>query len=97
MGLSVSLTLMMLSAAFLFLFANAKQWQLWSSNHYWELLAWRILLYIALMVAWTKLKTCLPEPIRLNNRGRLARIEILIVMLFGLIELSKILLQQGGV
>lgn len=94
-GLGVSLTLMMLSAVVLVSFTNAKQWQLWSSNHYWELLAWRLLLYIALMFAWTKLKTRLPEAVRLKNRGRLARIEILIVMLLVLIELSKVLLQRG--
>ncbi|RMT95145.1 hypothetical protein ALP39_200166 [Pseudomonas marginalis pv. marginalis] len=94
-GLGVSLTLMILSAVVLLSFANAKQWQLWSSNLYWELLVWRILLYIALMFAWTKLKERLPEPVRLKNRGRLARIEILIVMLFVLIELSKVLLQRG--
>ncbi|AMN76883.1 hypothetical protein [Pseudomonas azotoformans] len=96
MGFGVSLTLMMLCAAFLVSFASAKQWEVWSSNHYWELLAWRLLLYIALMVAWTKLKARLPEPVRLKNRGRLTRIEILIVLLFALIELSKVLLLHGG-
>ncbi len=94
---AMTLLVVLLNAVFLRLFDNLQQWQEWRSNHYWHLLAWRLVLYITLAVAWLKLKARLPESERQRLRMRVLRVEILVVLLVLLIELSKVLLQPGGV
>lgn len=85
-----------LNAALLRMFDNIQQWQEWRTDHYWLLLAWRLMLYTLLAVAWFKLKARLTESERLKSRNRLLKIEILAALLALLIELSKVLLQLGG-
>jgi hypothetical protein len=75
------------------MFDNVQQWR---TDHYWPLLAWRLMLYTLLAVAWFKLKARLTESERLKSRNRLLKIEILVALLVLLIELSKVLLQPGG-
>ena len=94
--LAVFALVILMSAALLRLFDSVQQWQQWRADYYWSLLAWRLLLYTALTVGWLKLKARLCELQRLNSRGRLLKIEILFVFLVLLIELSKVLFQNGG-
>ncbi|MDN5391550.1 hypothetical protein GHO42_20800 [Pseudomonas sp. FSL R10-0056] len=99
-GLGVFLAVFVLavsmSAALLRLFDSVQQWQQWRADYYWPLLAWRLLLYAVLTVGWLKLKARLCKLQRLYSRGRLLKIEILFVFLVLLIELSKVLFQNGG-
>lgn len=94
--LAVSVLAVLLNTALLRMFDNIQHWQEWRTDHYWLLLAWRLTLYIALAVAWVKLKARLPEPERLKSRNRLLKVEVLVVLLVLLIELSKVLLKPGG-
>lgn len=94
--LAISALAVLLNAALLDMLNDIQQWQQWRADNYWRLLAWRLTLYIALAVAWVKLKARLPEPERLKSRNRLLKIEILVVLLILLIELSKVLLKPGG-
>ena len=95
-ALAVFALVMSMSATLLRLFDSVQQWQQWQADYYWPLLAWRLLLYAALSVGWLKLKARLCKLQRLNSRGRLLKIEILFVFLVLLIELSKVLFQNGG-
>ena len=95
-ALAVFALVMSMSATLLRLFDSVQQWQQWRADYYWPLLAWRLLLYAALTVGWLKIKARLCEPQRLSSRGRLLKIEILFVFLVLLIELSKVLFQNGG-
>lgn len=95
-ALAVFALVMSMSATLLRLFDSVQQWQQWQADYYWPLLAWRLLFYAALTVGWLKIKARLCEPQRLSSRGRLLKIEILFVFLVLLIELSKVLFQNGG-
>ena len=95
-ALAVFALVMSMSATLLRLFDSVQQWQQWRADYYWPLLAWCLLLYAALTVGWLKIKARLCEPQRLSSRGRLLKIEILFVFLVLLIELSKVLFQNGG-
>ena len=99
-GLGVFLAVLILavsmSAALLRLIDSVQQWQQWRADYYWPLLAWRLLLYAALTVVWLKLKARLCKLQRLSSRGHLLKIEMLFVFLVLLIELSKVLFQNGG-
>ena len=95
-ALAVFALVMSMSATLLRLFDSVQQWQQWQADYYWPLLAWCLLLYAALTVGWLKFKARLCELQRLNSRGRLLKIEILFVFLVLLIELSKVLFQNGG-
>jgi len=88
---------LLLNAAFLQLFDNIQQWQEWRANHYWHLLAWRLTLYTVLTVTWFKLKARLPKSELQQSRKRLLKVEAMVVLLVLLIEVSKVLLQPGGV
>lgn len=94
--LAVATLAVVLNATLLRMFDNVQQWQEWRTDHYWPLLAWRLMLYTLLAVAWFKLKARLTESERLKSRNRLLKIEILVALLVLLIELSKVLLQPGG-
>jgi hypothetical protein len=91
--LAVATLAVVLNATLLRMFDNVQQWR---TDHYWPLLAWRLMLYTLLAVAWFKLKARLTESERLKSRNRLLKIEILVALLVLLIELSKVLLQPGG-
>ena len=95
-ALAVFALVMSMSATLLRLFDSVQQWQQWQADYYWPLLAWRLLLYAVLTVGWLKLKARLCKLQRLYSRGRLLKIEILFVFLVLLIELSKVLFQNGG-
>ncbi len=94
--LAIAALAILLNAALFHIFDNAQQWQEWRTEHYWLLLTWRLLLYTALTVAWLKLKARLPKPERLKSQKRLLKIELLVVVLILLVELSKFLLLRGG-
>ena len=95
-ALAVFALVMSMSATLLRLFDSVQQWQQWQADYYWPLLAWRLLLYAVLTVGWLKLKARLCKLQRVYSRGRLLKIEILFVFLVLLIELSKVLFQNGG-
>jgi hypothetical protein len=85
-----------LNAVLLRFFGGVQQWQEWRIDHYWHLLAWRLTLYTGLTVIWFKLKARLPEQAVKQNRKRLLRVQVLVVLLVLLIELSKLMFQPGG-
>ncbi len=87
----------LLSAVLMSVFDNAEQWQAWRTDHYWPLFAWRLMLYIALAVAWLKLKARLPQSERTRRRKGLLKIEVMVILLVLMVELSKVLFQAGGV
>ena len=55
------------------------------------------MLYIALTVAWFKFKVRLSNSERSKRRKGLLKIEIMVILLFLMVELSKVLYQAGGV
>ncbi|WP_044275356.1 hypothetical protein [Pseudomonas fluorescens] len=92
--LLVTTALVVLLSAFLMsVFDSAEQWQAWRVANYWPLFTWRLMLYIALTVAWLKLKARLPQ----SRRKGLLKIEVMVVLLFVMIELSKAFLPSGGI
>ncbi|MCF5566696.1 hypothetical protein GIV66_07495 [Pseudomonas sp. PA-3-11C] len=92
--LLVTTALVVLLSAFLMsVFDSAEQWQAWRVDNYWPLFTWRLMLYIALTVAWLKLKARLPQ----SRRKGLLKIEVMVVLLFVMIELSKAFLPSGGI
>ena len=91
-ALGVLLTTVLMSV-----FDSAEQWQAWRTDHYWPLFTWRLMLYIALIVAWLKLKARLPQSERTKRRKGLLKIEVMVILLVLMIELSKVLFQAGGV
>jgi uncharacterized membrane protein SpoIIM required for sporulation len=99
LAILVALTalVLLLNAVFLGLFNNIQQWQEWRADHYWHLLAWRLTLYTVLAVTWFKLKANLSKSELQQSYKRLLKVEIMVVLLALLIEVSKVLLQPGGV
>ena len=99
LAILVALTalVLLLNAVFLRFFNNIQQWQEWRADHYWHLLAWRLTLYTVLAVTWFKLKTHLSKSELQQSHKRLLKVEIMVVLLALLIEVSKMLLQPGGV
>ena len=91
-ALGVLLTTVLMSV-----FDSAEQWQAWRTDHYWPLFTWRLMLYIALIVAWLKLKARLPQSERTKRRKGLLKIEVMVILLVLMVELSKVLFQAGGV
>lgn len=85
--------MVLLNAVLMSMFDSAEQWQAWRVDNYWPLLTWRLMLYIALTVAWLKLKAHLPQ----SKRKGLLKIEVMVVLLFAMVEMSKVLYQAGGV
>lgn len=93
---AISILAVLLNAALLVMFDNAQQWQAWRTDHYWSLFTWRLTLYAALAVAWLNLKARLPQSERTKRRKGLLKIEVMVVLLFLMVELSKALFQTGG-
>lgn len=91
-ALGVLLTTVLMSV-----FDSAEQWQAWRTDHYWPLFTWRLMLYISLIVAWLKLKARLPQSERTKRRKDLLKIEVMVILLVLMVELSKVLFQAGGV
>ncbi len=91
--LATTALVVLLNAALMSMFDSAAQWQAWRVDNYWPLLTWRLMLYIALTVAWLKLKARLP----LSRRKGLLKIEVMVILLFVMIELSKAFLPSGGI
>lgn len=61
-------------------------WLKWREGNYLPLLLWRLTLYGSIVFAWQKLKARLPG----TKAGKSAqRIELLVLLLFVIIELSK--------
>ncbi|MBI6907057.1 hypothetical protein [Pseudomonas palleroniana] len=91
--LVTTVLVVLLSAVLMSVFDSAEQWQAWRVDNYWPLFTWRLMLYIALTVAWLKLKARLP----LSKRKGLLKIEVMVILLFVMIELSKAFLPSGGI
>jgi hypothetical protein len=86
----------LLTIACLRLFGGMEAWQQWRIDHYGSLLAWRLALYISLAVVWLKLKARLHAGAPHTSRKRLLRIEILVVLLGLLIEVSRLAFEPGA-
>ncbi|KYC16509.1 MULTISPECIES: hypothetical protein [unclassified Pseudomonas] len=64
-------------------------WLKWREGNYLPLLLWRLALYGSIVFAWVKLKARLPgNEEGLSSKG-VQRIELLILLLFVIIEISK--------
>lgn len=85
-----------LSAILMSVFDSAEQWQVWRTDHYWPLFTWRLMLYVALIIAWIKLKARWTHSKRTDAR-KLRRLEIMVILLFVMIELSKAFIPSGGI
>ncbi|QIH10362.1 MULTISPECIES: hypothetical protein [unclassified Pseudomonas] len=91
--LAATALVVLLNVVLMSMFDSAEQWQAWRVDNYWPLFTWRLMLYIALTVAWLKLKARLPQ----SRRKGLLKIEVMVVLLFAMVEMSKVLYQAGGV
>ncbi|QGF91713.1 hypothetical protein GH769_00180 [Pseudomonas sp. CFSAN084952] len=91
--LATTALVVLLNAVLMSMFDSAEQWQAWRVVNHWPLFTWRLMLYIALTVAWLKLKASLP----LSRRKGLLKIEVMVILLFVMIELSKAFLPSGGI
>jgi len=100
LGLSLliafSILAVLLNMALVSVFENADEWEEWRTEHYWPLLAWRLMIYSALTVTWLKLKARQPKSERLKSRKHFLQIELLVVVLILLVEISKFAFQTGG-
>ena len=64
-------------------------WLKWREGNYLQLMLWRLTLYGGIVFAWLKLKARLPEQATASPFKRVQRIELLVLMLFVVIEISK--------
>lgn len=94
---AVSALAVLLNQALLGMFEDAHAWEEWRTEHYWALLTWRIMIYTVMTVAWLKLKAHQPKSERLKNRKRFSKIELLVVVLILLVEVSKFVFKTGNV
>lgn len=94
--LLITLAALLLYALLLRLFGGVEGWQSWRVDHYWQLLAWRMTIYAALIYAWCKLRIRLRTPASASRNRPLRRIEVLVVLLVLLIEFSKVGVQPGA-
>ena len=78
-------------------FDSAEQWQAWRTDNYWLLLCWRLMLYMAMAYAWLKLKYRLPQSERTKQRRGFFNIEVMVVILVLMVEVSKAVSQAGGI
>lgn len=90
--LATTALVVLLSAVSMSVFDSAEQWQAWRVDNYWPFFTWRLMLYIALAIAWLTLKARLPQ----SRRKGLLKIEVKVVLLFAMVEMSKVLYQIGG-
>lgn len=85
----LSILAVLLGTVIMHFFGSVEQWQQWRVENYWILLAWRLCLYTVLVMFWLQLKARLPKPAPGPARNRLIRVEVMVVLLVLLIELSK--------
>lgn len=85
----LSILAVLLGTVIMHFFGSVEQWQQWRVENYWILLAWRLCLYTVLVMFWLQLKARLPKPTPGPARNRLIRVEVMVVLLVLLIELSK--------
>ncbi|MBF8791545.1 hypothetical protein IRZ70_01845 [Pseudomonas monteilii] len=64
-------------------------WLKWREGNYLPLLAWRLALYGSIVFAWLKLKARLPQEESEQRSKGTQRIELLVLLLFVIIEISK--------
>jgi len=95
--LSATALMVLLSAVLMSVFDSAEQWQAWRTDHYWPLATWRLVVYAFLVASWRKLKARLCQSELTEARTELRRLEIMIVLLFVMIELSKAYSPSGGI
>lgn len=93
--LATTAIVVLLSAILMSVFDSTEQWQAWRTDHYWPLFTWRLMLYVSLIIAWIKLKARWTQSKRTDAR-KLRRLEIMVILLFVMIELSKAFLPSGG-
>lgn len=86
-----------ISSVLMSVFDSAEQWQAWRTDNYWLLLCWRLMLYMAITYAWLKLKYRLPQSNRTKHRRSILKIEVMLMILVLMIELSKAVSLAGGV
>jgi len=86
-----------ISSVLMSVFDSAEQWQAWRTYNYWLLLCWRLMLYMAITYAWLKLKYRLPQSDRTKHRRSILKIEVMLMILVLMIELSKAVFLAGGV
>ena len=91
--LATTCFVVLLSSVLMSMFDSVEEWQAWRVDNYWPLFTWRLMLYIALAVAWLKLKARLPQ----SRRKGLLKIEVTVALFFAMVEMSKVLYQAGGV
>ncbi|WP_324747130.1 hypothetical protein [Pseudomonas veronii] len=87
----------LLSSVLMRVFDSAEQWQAWRTDNYWLLLCWRLMLYMAMAYAWLKLKYRLPQSERTKQRRGFFKIEVMVVILVLMVEVSKAVSQVGGI
>lgn len=85
----LSILAVLLGTVVMQVFGSVEQWQQWRIENYWILLAWRLCLYTVLVLFWLQLKARLPKLAPGSARSRLIRVEVMVVLLVLLIELSK--------
>lgn len=93
--LSATAVMVLLSAVLMSVFDSAEQWQTWRTDHYWTLATWRLVVYAFLIASWLKLKARLSKSKRTEARKELRRLEVMVILLFVMIELSKAFLPSG--
>lgn len=89
----LSLLAVLLGTVIMQFFGSVERWQQWRIENYWILLAWRLCLYVVLVMLWLRLKARLPKLSPGPARNRLIRIEVIAVLLVLLLEASKAALQ----
>lgn len=94
--LATTAIVVLLSAILMSVFDSAEQWQAWRTDHYWPLFTWRLMLYVSLIIAWIKLKARWTQSKQTDAR-KLRRLEIMVILLFVMIELSKAFIPSGGI
>ncbi|MEG8231516.1 hypothetical protein [Pseudomonas orientalis] len=95
--LSATALMVLLSAALKSVFDSAEQWQAWRTDHYWILATWRFVVYAFLIASWLKLKARLSQSKRTETRKEFRKLEVMVILLFVMIELSKAFLPSGGI
>lgn len=91
-GLAVLGTLLSLFA--LNHFGGIQGLEAWRQSNYWSLFSWRALLYCVLAITWIRVKQ--RKELSADERQRIRRIEILVLLLVLLIEFSKAYFRTGG-
>ncbi|EPK5793112.1 TPA: hypothetical protein SL585_004623 [Pseudomonas aeruginosa] len=91
-GLAVLGTLLSLFA--LNHFGGIQGLEAWRQSNYWSLFSWRALLYCVLAITWIRVKQ--RKELSADERQRIRRIEILVLLLVLLIEFSKAYIRTGS-